>query len=218
MEFDFGEVSAATRYKLLVSFVVPRPIALISTKNSAGQGNAAPMSFFNVFSEDPPIVIVGLQNRPQGHPKDTARNIKDTGEFVVNLVNEPMAERMVDCSINFPPEIDEIEAAGFTPLRSDVVNPDRIAEAPAALECRLERVIEYPNRSVIFGEVVYMHIQDEFIDPQTLYVRAPHYAAVARLHADFYLTAGDQYELPRSSHEEWLCRRADGNLKATTER
>ena len=218
MEFDFAEVSAKTRYKLLVSFVVPRPIALISTKNSIGHGNAAPMSFFNVFGDDPPIIIVGLQNRPEGHPKDTARNIKDTGEFVVNLVNQPMAEKMVDCSIDFPAEIDEIGAVGFTPLRSKIVNPDRIAEAPAALECRLERVIEYPNRSVIFGEVVYMHIQDQFIDPQTLYVRAPHYAAVARLHADYYLTAGDQYELPRSTYEEWLYRQADCAPKATVER
>ena len=134
---------------------------------------------------------------------------------MVNLVNGPMAEKMVVCSVDFPPEIDEVEIAGFTRLRSRVVKPDRIAEAPAALECRLERVIEYPNRSVIFGEVVYMHVRDEFIDPQTLYVRAPHYAAVARLHADFYVTAGDQYELHRPSYEEWLRRRSDHALETT---
>ncbi len=165
------------------------------------------MSFFNVFGDDPPIVILGIAHRPDGTPKDTTRNIRDTGEFVVNLVNAPLARRMVDCAIDFPPELDELTETGLSTRDSRLVGPNRIAEAPAALECRVERIVEYRNRSIVFGEVVYMHVDDRFIDPETLYVRAPEYSTVARLHADWYITADAPYELPKPSYEEWLAQR-----------
>ena len=97
MKIDFQEISPRERYKLLSSTVIPRPIALVSTRGIDGVDNAAPYSFFNVFSEDPPILILGLQNKDDGAPKDTARNILDTGEFVVNLIDRKMAEAMNNC-------------------------------------------------------------------------------------------------------------------------
>ena len=98
MEFDFDAIGAELRYKLLVSFVGPRPIALVTTQSPSGVGNAAPMSFFNVFAQSPPLLILGIQDR-EGARKDTTRNVLATREFVVNLVDEPIARQMVVCAV-----------------------------------------------------------------------------------------------------------------------
>ncbi|PXY00096.1 flavin reductase family protein [Halomonas sp. LBP4] len=207
MEFDFSQLSKKERYKLLVSFVVPRPIALVTTTDRAGISNAGPMSFFNVFGDDPPILILGIQHRPDGRYKDTTRNIHDTGEFVVNLVNEHIAHPMITTSLDFPPEENEVSAAGLTLTPSRTLCTGRILEAPVAMECRKTESLEYPNRSVIVGEVLHMHVQDEYIDPQTLRVRPEAYHPLARLHADAYLLAQAQFELPRPSLEAFLASR-----------
>ena len=203
MEFDFRDLKKELRYKLLVSFVAPRPIALVSTLSSDGVVNAAPMSFFNVFGDEPPILVLGIQSRPDGRLKDTAKNIRDSGEFVVNLVDPTIQEQMVICSLDFPPEEDEVAAAGLTLAPSNVVRPGRIAESPASMECTLYQAIDFPNRSILLGEVQYMHVRDACIDPDTLRVRPENYSPVARLHGDFYVAASDQYELFRPSYEEW---------------
>jgi flavin reductase (DIM6/NTAB) family NADH-FMN oxidoreductase RutF len=214
MEYDFTKLSAAERYKLLVGFVGPRPIALVTSQSTDGVSNAAPMSFFNVFAQTPPLLILGLQSRPSGEHKDTTRNILDTGEFVVNLVDESIARQMVVCSIEFPPEVDEVSVAGLTTRPSVTVRPSWIAEAPVAFECRLERVIEYPGRSIVFGEVGYMHVRDACIDPATMRVRPESYCPIARLHGDWYVSARDQYLLRKPAYEEWCAgqgRPADGS-------
>ena len=203
MEFDFTRLSAEDRYKLLVSFVVPRPIALVGTVGRDGVSNAAPISFFNVFAQTPPLLILGIQGKADGSLKDTTRNILDTGEFVVNMVDQSIAEPMIVCSVDFPPEVDETAMAGLHLIPSRAVKPGRIAEAPAAFECRLERTIDYPNRCLVFGEVVHMHVGDDFIDAETLHVRAPRYCPIARLHADFYISSGNQYEIPKMTYEDW---------------
>jgi flavin reductase (DIM6/NTAB) family NADH-FMN oxidoreductase RutF len=156
MEFDFSALPPATCYKLLVAAVVPRPIALVSTLGADGVVNAAPFSFFNLMGDDPPIVIVSVENRPEGPPKDTRRNIDDTGEFVVNLVDEAMAERMHACSQDFPPGVSEPAEVGFALEPSQVVKPPRIADAPFSLECRLiQRVEINPRRLLAIGQVVW---------------------------------------------------------------
>ena len=114
MEFDFSGLPPATCYKLLVAAVVPRPIALVSTLGADGVVNAAPFSFFNLIGDDPPMVILSVENRPECPPKDTRRHIDENGEFVVNLVDEPMAERMHACSQDFPPDVSEPAEVGFT--------------------------------------------------------------------------------------------------------
>ncbi len=126
----FAEIAPRERYKLLCASVTPRPIALVTTISAEGVVNAAPFSFFNVFSEDPALIVLGLQHKPGNDPKDTTRNIAAAAEFVVNLVDEPLAEAMNICGIDFPPEVSEIEAAGLSLLPGVTVAVPRIAEAP----------------------------------------------------------------------------------------
>ncbi len=203
MEFDFDRLTKQERYKLLVSFIVPRPIALVTTIDADGVSNAGPMSFFNVFGDEPPILILGIQHRPDGRFKDTTQNIHDSGEFVVNLVNEQIAPHMITTSLDFAPEEDEVSASGLTLAPSRNLRAGRILEAPVSMECRKTESLEYPSRSVIVGEVLHMHIQDKYIDPQTLRVRPDAYHPLARLHADAYLYAATQFELPRPSMDQW---------------
>jgi flavin reductase (DIM6/NTAB) family NADH-FMN oxidoreductase RutF len=203
MEFDFEVLAREVRYKLLCAYVAPRPITLVTTISSEGIGNAAPMSFFNVISDEPPIVIISIRARPDGTPKDTSKNIKETGEFVAHLVDRSMADAMITCGIAFPPGEDEMKHTALTVGPSRKVKPKRIIGAPAALECRLATTVEYENRSIIFGQVVHMWVKDECIDPKTLYVSEA-YRPLARLHGDFYITAENLFELPLPTYEEWL--------------
>lgn len=203
MDYDFAALGPAERYKLLVSFVGPRPIALVTSISPEGVGNAAPISFFNVFAQTPPLLILGLQDRPDGARKDTTRNILATGEFVVNLVDEAIARQMVVCAVEFPPDVDEVRMAGLSLRSSAVVRPGWIAEAPVALECRLERTVAYPGRWIVFGEVAHMHVRDACIDPTTLRVRPENYHPVARMHGDNYVVARDWQVLRKMTYEEW---------------
>ncbi len=204
MEFDFEALPRETRYKLLCAFVAPRPIALVTTVSTEGIGNAAPMSFFNVFGDEPPLVIIGIRARPDGSPKDTTKNIKETGEFVVHMVDRSIADAMITCGIAFPAGEDEIQYTDLLVGPSQKVKPKRILGAPAAMECRLTQTVEYVNRSIIFGEVVHMRVKDDCIDPKTLYVNDDAYRPLARLHGDYYITAENIFEMPLPTYEEWL--------------
>jgi len=203
MDFDFEVLEKPVRYKLLCTFVAPRPIALVTTVSLQGKTNAAPFSFFNVFSDEPPIVILGIQARPDGTPKDTTKNIKDTGEFVVHLADRSHGQQMVDCAVECAPGVDETLAAGFTLTPSVKVKPGTIEGLPAALECRFENSIEYERRSIVLGRVVHMRVRNDCIDPETLYVRSDVYHPLARLHADNYIAAEDQFEICKPSVEEF---------------
>src|SRR5271166_3164727 len=167
MNFDVENGPAGNAYKLLVGLVAPRPIALITTLDEHGQLNAAPFSAYNYLCTDPPIIGVGVTNRPdqQWVPKDTARNIRRTGEFVVNVVTEDIAERMNICATDFPPELSEVELAGFTTTPSQLVKPPRLAEAHAALECREYTTMEIGRSRIILGRVVAIYVEDQFVDP-----------------------------------------------------
>jgi len=198
MEFDFENLPDKDRYRLLCSFVAPRPIALVTTCCEKGNANAAPMSFFNVFSQDPPIVIIGIQTRPDGAEKDTVANIRQNGEFVVNLCDMGIAQQMVDCGHPFDQDVDEIAITGLSHQRSVKISPPRIAEAPASLECRVSQWIKYPRRAIILGEVVQMHAKDECLDADGHYVRTETYQPIARLHADNYIVADNQFMLMES--------------------
>ncbi|HEY0419918.1 MAG TPA: flavin reductase family protein, partial [Acetobacteraceae bacterium] len=130
MLFDFETLAAQDRYKLLVATVVPRPIAWVVTQDLAGRLNAAPFSFFNVFANDPPVLVIGIGGRRPGDAKDTGANIRETGQFVVNLVDQANAEAMNATAIDFPPDVDELRQAGLATLPSTKVAPPRIAESP----------------------------------------------------------------------------------------
>ena len=196
MDFDFTRLPARDRYRLLTNFVAPRPIALVTTRSPAGHDNAAPMSFFNVFSHEPPIVVIGLQGR-EGVEKDTTANIRRTGAFVVNIVDLGLAEGMILCSANFPPDVDELAFAGLTGLPAAQVDAARIGESPCAMECRVERIIDWPNRAIVLGEVVEMHVRDDCLDPQGRYVNPAAYQPIARMHADNYIASDRQFVLAK---------------------
>lgn len=213
MEFDFDVLRKTDRYKLLCAFVSPRPIALVTTISTDGISNAAPFSFFNVFGDDPPIIILGIQNRPDGRPKDTAENIKNTGEFVVHMVDQKLGQAMVECSVDFSPEVDEIIETGLHLAPSMKVKPSRIVEAPVAMECRFEKSIEYVGRSIVLGRIVQMLVRNDCIDPETLYVNSDNYRPIARLHADNYIVSDRQFEIYKPTLQEYLAKREQRRAK-----
>lgn len=203
----FAGLAPRDRYKLLCATVVPRPIALVTSQDAAGIVNAAPFSFFNVFGEDPPTVVLGLQHKPadaSGHaPKDTTRNIARTGVFVVNLVDEAMAEAMNVCAIDFPPDVSEVAEAGLTLAPGIDVPVPHIAEAPFALECRRSVSLAFgPDREILVGEVLRLHARDGLVDPATLRIMAEDYHPVGRLFGDGYARQNDRFEMRRESLEE----------------
>ena len=208
MEFDFARLSARDRYKLLGGLVVPRPIALVTSRSAAGHDNAAPFSFFNVLAEEPPIVVLGLGVAASGGAKDTTANIRDGGEFVVNLVDEPLAEAMNLCAIDFPSEVSEVEVAGLDLLPAERVAAARIAQSPVHLECRGLMTLEPAReRYIVLGEVVWLHVLDGLLDPTTLRV-APEWAPLGRLFGGGYVRTHDRFELPRLTFAEWQARQA----------
>ncbi|MDR0808524.1 MAG: flavin reductase family protein [Gemmobacter sp.] len=196
MEFDFTRLGQEDRYRLLTNFVGPRPIALVSTQSENGRDNAAPMSFFNVVSHEPPLVVLGIQTRPDGQEKDTVRNIRRDGEFVVNMVDMALSQAMLVCGLAVDEDVDEMALAGLTPAPCVHLRARRIAESPCAMECRVERLIEYPRRLLIIGEVVQMHVRRDCLDAAGRRVNPETYQPIARLHGDNYITSDQQFVLP----------------------
>ena len=211
LSFDPADLAQRDRYKLLIGLVIPRPIALVTTLSRDGVVNAAPFSFFNLFSEEPPLCVLGLQCKPDGDLKDTSAHIRDQGSFVVNLVDEALGARMNICAIDFPPEVSEIEAAGLTTLPSEKIPVPRIAEAPAAFECRHYTTLEVSReRRLAIGEIVHIHVRPGIVDPGNLRVDMKEYRPLARLYGNFYASLGEPFTHMRQSYEEWAAKRAKG--------
>lgn len=204
MDVDFTRADAAERYRWLTNFVGPRPIALVSTRGPDGTHNAAPMSFFNVVSHEPPLLVLGVQPRAPGCDKDTVANIRAGGVFTVNMVDMDLAPGMLLCGLDPGAGVDEIALAGLTAVPGTAIAAPRIAESPCAFECRLERIVDYPRRAVVLGEVVHMHVRDTCLDAAGRYVDPARYQPVARLHADNYIAARDQFALPEPPLEALL--------------
>lgn len=203
----FDELAPRDRYKLLIATIVPRPIALVTTQGLEGVVNAAPFSFFNVFSEDPALIVLGLQHKPDNSAKDTTRNIAETGSFVVHLVDESLADAMNVCAISFPSGVSEVEMAGLTLVPSVQVRVPRIAQAPFALECRRETSLVFgPQRELLIGEVLHLHARAGLLDRATLRIDAYAYAPIGRLHGDVYARQGDRFTLTRETPEAFLDR------------
>jgi flavin reductase (DIM6/NTAB) family NADH-FMN oxidoreductase RutF len=198
MEFDLEGEHSARSYALLVSLVVPRPIAWVTTISPDGVVNAAPFSFFNALGSKPPIVGICPGDREDGTPKDTARNIRLTHEFVVNLVDEAVAEPMNRTAASAPYGTNELEAAGLTARSSSQVRPPRIAESPASLECKEWGTLQIGGNRLIIGLVRRIHVRDEFVDPETLRIRNELFHAVGRMSSpDWYCRTRDRFEMIR---------------------
>jgi flavin reductase (DIM6/NTAB) family NADH-FMN oxidoreductase RutF len=211
MHFDLARIPAEEAYKLLVGTVVPRPIALTTTVDRDGRINAAPFSFFNAVSAIPPVVVLGITPGTvagDGY-KDTARNIRNSGEFVVNLVDEALAERMNICAVDFPADIGELEQAGLAPAPSVGVRPPRIAQAPVSFECRRITGLSLGGNAMLeIGRVVHIHIRDEFVDPARYYVHTEKLRLIGRMHGrGWYARTTDLFDMPRLSRAEWEAKR-----------
>ncbi len=163
MRIDPRELDATSLYRLMITCVVPRPIAWVSTRSAAGILNAAPFSYFQALSSAPPMVMISVGRRSDKSSKDTRANIEETGEFVVNIVSEPSAQRMVATAGGFDPEVSEFDEVGLEPAPSEIVKPPRIAESAVSMECKLDRVIEVGSSGVLIGEVVLFHIRDDVL-------------------------------------------------------
>jgi len=211
MHFDLGKMAASDGYKLLISTVVPRPIALVTTVDQAGNVNAAPFSFFNAVSSNPPVVVLGISPGDGGADgtgdgyKDTERNIRESGEFVVNLVDEALAERMNICAVDFPTEIGELEIAKLTAVPSVGVRPPRIAEAPVSFECRRITGLSLGGQSTLeIGRVVHIHIRDDLIDAEKLYVKTEKIGLIGRMHGrGWYARTSDLFLMERMTLADW---------------
>jgi flavin reductase (DIM6/NTAB) family NADH-FMN oxidoreductase RutF len=209
MLFDFEALPAADRYKLVVSTVVPRPIAWVVTQDAAGVVNAAPYSFFNAFSDDPVVVGIGCGPRPKGSAKDTLENIRATEEFCVCLVPETALPGMNVTATDFPPGVDELAEAGLTKVPSSKVKPPRIGESPVALECRTFQLVPAGHHTIVLGRVVAMHVADDCIlDAERKYVDTPKLGLVGRMHGrGWYARTTDRVEVPRITLAEWEARK-----------
>lgn len=208
MNFDIEALPASVPYKLLVGLVAPRPIALITSMDEEGRLNAAPFSAYNYLCVDPPILGIGVGNRPDDIfvSKDTARNIRRTGEFVVNVVTEDIAEKMNICAVDFPEGENELDIAGFTTVPSQKIKVPRIAEAHAAFECREYTSIEIGRSRIILGLVVGVYVEDQFVDPSGPYIKAEELHAIGRMNGTGnYVKTRDAFiRIPRITYERWM--------------
>ena len=197
MDLELAELSAHERYKVLIGLVIPRPIAWVSTWSENGVANCAPFSFFNVISEEPPLCILSFNNRADGAMKHTLKNIRRTGEFVVNLADEGTANAMHASAAEIPEGESEFARAGLAPAPAKMVKHPRIAEAAASLECRLERRIEFgPERELVVGAILLVHARDGIIDPASKRISEERYRPVGRLFANRYCTTRQRFDLP----------------------
>ena len=166
MELDLENEFKDRAYALLASLVTPRPIALVTSLGPDGVVNAAPFSFFNLLGASPPICAFAPGDREDGTPKDTARNIRAGHEFVVNLVDEGIAEAMNQCAASLPYGESELPRAGLTTVPSSVVKPPRLAEAPASLECVEWGTLHIGDNRVVIGLIKRLHLRAELFDAE----------------------------------------------------
>ena len=198
MELDPKAIGETAAYKLLIGCVVPRPIAWVSTADPTGVRNLAPFSFFMGVCGDPPTIAFSSGPRGSGR-KDTVRNIQASGDFVVNVVDDAHAEAMNASSAEYPPEIDEFAVAELAAAPGVRVTSPRVATAPVSLECRLVRIVEIGHgpHSVVFGEIVYIHVRDALYDARTGRIDVGALRPVGRLAGHMYSHTNDLFEMKR---------------------
>ena len=201
MEISPESVPWKSLYKLMIGSILPRPIGWISSINEEGCANLAPFSFFNAVCSNPPTVLFCPSVRgTDNSSKDTLNNVRKTGEFVVNIVTEELATAMNLTSTEFPPEIDEIEAAGLTPLPSKLVQPPRVGESPIHYECRVMEILDIGNApgggSIVVGRVVHLHVSDEVL-LGTDKIDLARLKPVGRLAGSAYCRITDIFEMAR---------------------
>jgi flavin reductase (DIM6/NTAB) family NADH-FMN oxidoreductase RutF len=197
VDLELARLPVHERYKLLIGLVIPRPIAWVSTWSANRVANCAPFSFFNVISEEPPLCILSFNWRSDREIKHSLKNIRRSGEFVVNLADEETANAMHLSATEIPEGESEFARYGLSAVPARLVNHPRIGEAAASLECRVERRIEFgPEREMVVGEILLVHARDGIIDPATKRISEDRYRPVGRLFAERYCTTRQRFNLP----------------------
>lgn len=209
MEVDPKTRDVRANYHFLTSAVMPRPIAWVTTLDpGTGVLNAAPFSWFQAVCSDPPMVMLAIQRRADGTPKDTTRNIRALGEFVVNVSPKALAEAMVRSSGEYPPDVSEVEALGLRTVASKAVKPPRLADSPVHLECRLHQEIPLGSQagtSLILGEVVHIAADDAVLDARQN-VDPGKLVLVARLGGQAYVDTERFFTMRRPAPDDLLRR------------
>jgi flavin reductase (DIM6/NTAB) family NADH-FMN oxidoreductase RutF len=197
MQIDSEKLNSRDAYRLLISTIVPRPIAWVSTVGNDGSRNLAPFSFFNAIGGNPPTVMISVGSR-HGQPKDTLRNIQENGEFVVNIVSESLAQHMNITSGEYDYSTNEFALAGLTESHSTYVKPPRVGEAGIAMECKLTQVTPVAETTyhVVFGKILCYHIRDGLLRQNGL-IDAALLRPLMRLGGDEYATLGEVFEIKR---------------------
>ncbi len=195
MDIDPAGLGGRDLYRLMISCIIPRPIAFVTTLSREGVSNLAPFSFFNGVSSDPPVVSIAVGSRRDGSKKDTWRNVEETGEFVVNVVVPELMDAVITGAKDLPHNVSELELSKEPTLPSLKVKPPRLANSPVSLECTLLRVVEVEDTGLILGRVVQFHVKDEGVrdgrgDPGQL-------TFVGRMGDDLYCRVNDLFERKR---------------------
>lgn len=203
LTIDPQNIATADLHQHMVAAIAPRPIAFVSTISGDGIANLAPYSFFNAFSSNPPIVVFSSNRKVRGNTtKDTLRNVEETGECVINIVNYNIVYQMSLTSVEYPSNISEFEKAGLTPIASDIVKAFRVKESPVQMECKVREIIKLGDQggagNLIICNVVRMHISEDILNEKG---KIDPFKAdlVARLGRHYYCRAnGDAiFELPQ---------------------
>ena len=198
MDLDLTGEHAGRAYQILASLITPRPIAWVTTVSPEGAVNAAPFSFFNVFGANPPILGFAPGDRDDGTPKDTARNIRLTHEFVVNLVDEAVAEQMNQTAASVPYGVSELDAAGLHTAPSIGIRPPRIAESPASFECTEWGTLQIGENRLVIGLIHRAHVRDDLIDPEKLRIKSDALKVIGRMASPhWYTKTTDRFEMIR---------------------
>lgn len=206
MQIDPSLIAPPDNYKILTNLVVPRPIAWVSTIGETGIVNLAPFSFFNAVGSNPLFVVVSIGNRSDGSAKDTARNILASGEFVVNLVTEDLLEAMNISAVDFPADESELSPAKVHAAPSVQIAAPRLAEAQASLECKLHQTVLLGENTLVIGEVVMFHVQDQLVGPR-FHING--FEPIGRMGSpSTYCRTTDRFELPRLSYSNWQTEQA----------
>jgi flavin reductase (DIM6/NTAB) family NADH-FMN oxidoreductase RutF len=210
MDFNVTDLAYREFYNIMLSSVAPRPIAWVSTLSAAGQPNLAPFSFFIAISSRPPLLAFAPSLRmrkdgevPHGETKDTLRNVRETGEFVVNVVTYDLAEAMNLTSGEYDATVNEFDLAGLTPCPSQRVKPPRVGESAVSYECKVHQILDFSSpphgNSLVIGEIVSVHISEKHmkdgrIDPDSLDL-------IGRMGGNQYSRTKERFEMVRPKVE-----------------
>jgi flavin reductase (DIM6/NTAB) family NADH-FMN oxidoreductase RutF len=196
MDVDPAALSPREAYRLMISCIIPRPIAFVTTLSRDGATNLAPFSFFNGVSSDPPVVSLAVASKKDGSRKDTWRNIEETGEYVINVVVPELMDAVIVGAKELPHGVSELEMSGLKTLPSTKVKPPRLEASPINLECTLLRIVEVEETALILGRVVMVHAKDEIVDGGR--VDPKRLTFVGRLGDDLYCRVNDLFERKRT--------------------